>query len=299
MPELPDRTVVAYRLGSAIARGMPSGVAGFASRAIGVGAAGAMRDRRTMVERNLRRVHGADYGGLALRRSVQQTFDSYTRYWVESFRLPGISAAQLDAGMSFEGWGHIDAAIERGLGPIMVIPHLGGWEWGAFWMALVQRVGVSAVVEPLEPPDLFEWFVKYRESLGMTVIPLGPGAGSEVVKAIKRSDVVCLLSDRDIDGKGVEVEFFGETTTLPAGPATLALRTGAPLLPSAVYFRGRGHHGVIKPPIPVERRGRLREDVTRITQVIARELELLIRAEPEQWHLMQPNWPSDHDLGRF
>jgi KDO2-lipid IV(A) lauroyltransferase len=264
---------------------------------MGAGAAGTMRERRVYVERNLKRVYGPDYGGLALRRSVQQTFDSYARYWVESFRLPGMSAAQLDDGMSFQGYEHIDAATDRGIGPIMVIPHLGGWEWGAFWMARVQGEGVSAVVEPLEPPELFEWFSAFRESLGMTVIPLGHGAGQAVVKAIRRADVVCLLSDRDIDGKGVEVEFFGETTTLPSGPATLALRTGAPLLPAAVYFRGRGHHGVIRAPIPVERRGRLREDVTRITQLMARELEVLIRAEPEQWHLMQPNWPSDRDIG--
>jgi KDO2-lipid IV(A) lauroyltransferase len=293
MPDRPDRTLAAYRVGSAVARGLPSGLATLASRAAGVGAAGAMRDRRAIVERNLRRVYGPDYGGLALRRSVQQTFDSYARYWVESFRLPGMADAQLDDGMSYEGFEHIDAAIARGIGPILALPHLGGWEWAAFWLVRVQRRSVAAVVEPLDPPELFDWFADFRESLGMHVIPLGPGAGTEVVRAIKRADVVCLLSDRDIEGNGVEVEFFGETTTLPAGPATLALRTGAPILPTAVYYRGRGHHGVIRAPLPVERRGRLRDDVARVTQLLARELEVLIRAEPEQWHLMQPNWPSD------
>ena len=105
---------------------------------------------------------------------------------------------------------------------------------------------------------------------------------------------MCLLCDRDIEGDGVEVEFFGERTTLPGGPATLALRTGATLLPVAVYFRpGRDHLGVVRPPVPVEREGRLRDDIARITQVLARELEALIRAAPEQWHLLQPNWPSD------
>ena len=83
---------------------------------------------------------------------------------------------------------------------------------------------------------------------------------------------------------------------MPSGPATLALRTGAPLLPAAVYFRGRrGHLGVVRPPVDVERGGRFREDVTRVTQALADELEALIRHAPEQWHLMQPNWPSDRD----
>ena len=80
----------------------------------------------------------------------------------------------------------------------------------------------------------------------MRIVSLGPSAGREVMAALKRNDVVCLLCDRDIQRTGVEVEFFGETTTMPAGPATLALRTGAPILPTAVYFTDRidGHLGV-------------------------------------------------------
>jgi len=115
------------------------------------------------------------------------------------------------------------------------------------------------------------------------------------LQALKRNEIVCLLSDRNIGPGGVEVEFFGERTKLPAGPATLALRTGAPLLPVAVYFTGErnGHLGLVRPPVPVERRGSLREDVVRVTQALAAELEHVIRRAPEQWHLFQPNWPSD------
>ena len=114
---------------------------------------------------------------------------------------------------------------------------------------------ITVVVEPLEPPELFDWFVSFRESLGMTVVPVGPAAAAAVLRALRANEVVCLLCDRDIQGGGVEVEFFGERTTLPGGPATLALRTGAPILPTAVYFAaGRdGHHGVIRPPIAAQR----------------------------------------------
>ena len=158
---------------------------------------------------------------------------------------------------------------------------------------------MTAVAEALEPPELFTWFTDLRQSLGMNVVPLGPGAGPAVMRAIKDQDVVCLLCDRFLDGAAVEVEFFGERTKLPAGPATLALRTGAPLLPTAVYFRGDSHHGVVQPPIPATREGSLRADVQRVTQLLANELERLIRLAPEQWHLLQPNWPSDYEaLGR-
>ena len=98
-------------------------------------------------------------------------------------------------------------------------------------------------------------------------------------------------------GDGVAVDFFGEGTTMPGGPATLALRTGAPLIPAGVYFRPRGgHSAIIGPPLVVEREGRLRDDVARITQELTRRFEELIRMAPEQWHLMQPNWPSDARL---
>ena len=112
---------------------------------------------------------------------------------------------------------------------------------------------MSAVVERLEPEDLFEWFVDYREALGLEVIPLGDDVASRVAKSLKNCRVLCLLSDRDIEGTGVEVEFFGERTTLPAGPATLAFRIGAPILPAAIYFRGEGVHTEVRAPLVVER----------------------------------------------
>ncbi len=178
---------------------------------------------------------------------------------------------------------------------IVALPHLGGWEWGGAWMAR-RGTRLLAVVEDIEPPELLEWFAVQRAAMGIDVVTLGPDVSTTVARALRDNRIVCLLADRDITHDGVEVEFFGERTTLPGGPATLALRTGATLLPAAVYFRpGRKHLGVVRPPLAVEREGRLREDIARITQVLALELEALIRAAPEQWHLLQPNWPSDRE----
>jgi len=250
--------------------------------------------RRLLVSRHLQRADPS-LRGLALRRAVQRTFESYAAYWLEAFRLPSVTPEELDAGMTYEGYEHLERSLHRGRGTILVLPHLGCWEWTGFWFTRVVGVPITAVVERLEPPDLFDWFVDFRTRLGMHIVPLGPDAGREVIKALKRNDLVCLLSDRDIDGSGVEVEFFGERTTLPAGPATLALRTGADLVPGAMFQRPHGgHHGHVRPPLVVERRGTLREDVARITQDVAHALEDLIRIDPTQWHLMSPNWPSDH-----
>jgi KDO2-lipid IV(A) lauroyltransferase len=296
---LPARTpYYAYRAGATIARFVPDAIGAPVARSVAQLAPAVMASRRAQVERNLRRVHGADYGGAALRHDVAATFDSYGRYFFELFRLPSYSKAWIDTHFVCHGIDQVRAAIDDGRGAILALPHLGNWDFAGAWLA-GQGFTVTVVAEPLEPRELYEWFVSTRARLGMRVIPLSPTAGTEVLRALRANEVVCLLSDRDIQGGGIEVDFFGERTTLPGGPATLSLRTGAPVVPTAVYFAaGReGHHAVIRPPVPVERHGSLRDDVQRITQLLATELELLIRAAPEQWHLFQPNWPSDPGYG--
>jgi phosphatidylinositol dimannoside acyltransferase len=289
----PDPVTAAYQLGSTVARSLPRPWVLPASDAAGTIAAQLMRGRRSLIAKNLQRARPG-LTGAELDRAVDHAFDSYARYWVESFRLPTLTADEIDITFSLQGYGHIVDAREAGTGAIIALPHLGGWEWAAFWLTEVEHIPVTAVVEAIDPPELFEWFVAYRRSLGMNVVPLGPRAGAETIRALRDRHVLCLLSDRDIGGQGVEVEFFGEVTTLPPGPATLAFRTGSPILPTAIYFDGDGHRARVDPPLPVERRGSLRDDVARVTQDLAWALEDLIREAPEQWHLMQPNWPSDH-----
>lgn len=253
------------------------------------------RDQRAMVSRHMRRVLGPEASDAEVGKAVDGAFESYAAYWLESLRLPTLSPEAVTAGLETEGYTtYVRDGLAAGKGVILALPHLGGWEWAGRWLA-DRGYRITAVVEALQPPELFEWFAELRSSLGMTVVPLGPSAGASVARALQANEIVCLLSDRDIGGGGVPVTFFGETTTIPAGPAMLSMRTGAALLPTAVYFtdeRDR-HMGVVRPPITVERAGRFRDDVARLTQALAGELEILIRRAPEQWHMFQPNWPSD------
>jgi KDO2-lipid IV(A) lauroyltransferase len=285
--------VHAFRFASVAARVVPHAVSVPIVRAVGRLAGHLDGDRRRLVERNLKRVRGPELTGRRLRRSVNTVFASYADYYLQSFRLPSMTLEQIEAGFSEEGYERIAEGLEEGNGVIMAMPHLGSWEWAAYWLTLHHGVPVGCVVEALEPPELFDWYRRFRASLGMKVIGLGPGAGTETMAMLRENRAVCLPSDRYVGGAGVEVEFFGEVTTLPAGPATLALRTGAVLLPIAIYDHSGGCHGVVRPPVVARREGRLRDDVARVTRVLAAELEVLIAAEPEQWHLLQPNWPSD------
>ena len=243
------------------------------------------RDRH-FVALHQSRARGVRLEGTARDVAVREAFVSYARYWMESLRLPRMTAEEVDAGFTIEGLEHIRAALDAGTGAILGLPHVGGWEVGGSWFVR-QGFPLTVVVEALKPPELFKWFADLRRSQGFKVIPLTKSAGVSVVRALRANEIVALVSDRDIAGGGVEVEFFGERTTLPAGPAALAGRFGVPLLPTAVYFKGAGHHAVVRPPLA------LTGDATTDTQALARELEELIRAAPEQWHLFQPNWPSD------
>ncbi len=294
--------VAAYKAGSFLARTVPDGVATSVARAGGFAAGLMAGDAGTIVGRNLERVYGRALSDIEKKRKIAETFEWYGRYYVESFRLPDVSVDELDRGFSYDGVASIEANCGPGKsGAILALPHLGPWEWAAFWLARVIKVKVTAIVEPLLPPELFEWFVGLRESLGMEIHPLGPDAGKQIIDALGRGHLVCLLCDRDLQGNGVPVEFFGEKTTLPGGPATIALRTGVPLMPAAVPWRDHARHGWCRPPLKIERTkgARLREDIQRVTQMIADEFEIMIRETPEQWHLLNPNGPSDYEaLGR-
>ena len=294
MSILPARTpYLAYRAGAGIARLIPPAIGEPAARGIAQLAPAVMAARRAQVERNLRRIHGPQYGGAALRRDVAATFDSYGRYFYELFRLSTLTPEWINEHFHCTGIEHVWAGVNAGKGAVLALPHLGNWDFAGAWLAL-QGFTVAVVAEPVEPPELFEWFVETRARLGMRVIPLGPTAGTDVLRAVRANEVVCLLADRDLTGDGMDVEFFGERTTLPGGPAMTALRGGAPLLPVGCYFMAHGDSRAdIRPPLAADRHGRLRDDLARVTQDLAHRFEDLIRVEPTHWHLLQPNWPSD------
>ncbi|HVR34080.1 MAG TPA: phosphatidylinositol mannoside acyltransferase [Acidimicrobiia bacterium] len=252
--------------------------------------------RRQMVERHARRLGIPD---AALKAHIGDVFAAYGRYWAEALWIRPRRKPFVDARTTDEGLHHLDAARQAGGGAIVALPHMGNWEYAA---TVGTRLGleVVAVAENLRNQRIRNWFLEMRDAMDIGIV-LATG-GSHVIreleKVLARNGVVALLCDRDIKGKGVLVEFFGERTTMPAGPASLAIRTGAPLMAAATYFDGDGHHVVIRPPIAIPDGGERGGRIQAATQVLAREIEDLIRAAPDQWHLLQPNWPSDREADR-
>jgi KDO2-lipid IV(A) lauroyltransferase len=254
------------------------------------------RDRREALTDNLAHVLGPAAGPRELRRAVRQGFSSYGRYWIEAFRLEDLTAAGIRERLRIEGREHIDNALAGGRGAIFASPHIGNWDAGGAWLAAV-GYPATAVVERLQPVELYERFAVYRRALGMELLPLDDGSETlrGVVRALRANRLACLVCDRDLTGGGLEVRLFGARVVMPGGPASIALRTGAPLLPCSVYHDRRPGHwlAVVHPPLLPERSGDTRKDTLALTQRLADEFETLIAAAPTQWHVLSRYFVED------
>jgi KDO2-lipid IV(A) lauroyltransferase len=215
-------------------------------------------------------------------------FASYGRYWAETLWVRPSRVAEIDSQVEIVGLEHMTNNRHTGL--ILVLPHVGNWEAAAV-AGPRSGVEIAAVAERLPNPRLTAWFVRMRAAFGLTIIPHGRGSSRAIEEAIKRKAAVALLADRDLTGRGVEVEFFGERTTLPGGPANLATRTGVPVVIAGTYFTPKGYRVVLE-EVSMEGASTAEGKTRRIAQA----MEEVIRKAPEQWHLLQPNWPSDREM---
>jgi lauroyl/myristoyl acyltransferase len=246
--------------------------------------------RRT-VARNLRRVLGPRATPETLAAATRESFRSYGRYWYEAFRLRVIPEHEFLARFTVEGQEHLHQAMAGGRGVIVAIPHMGNWDAAGKWVHLI-GYPITAVAELLRPPELFELFQKVRRTLGLRIVPLydDRDVGRQLVKLLGENEVIALVADRDLKGRGVRVEMFGAERRMPAGPALLSLLTGSPLLPAAPYDRDDGWTILFQPPLSIDPSGDMRADVVELTRRLAAKFERSIEAAPTQWHMFQPAW---------
>jgi KDO2-lipid IV(A) lauroyltransferase len=278
-------TLWAYVAGWALVKALPERLA---RRLFDAGADLAYRRQGKGVRRleaNLRRIlpPGAD-----LAATTRAGVRSYARYWLEAFRLPILGRERILAGVTCD-----DAdRLHNAKGVVAVLPHMGNWDVAGAWASLA-GAKFTTVAERLRPEGLFDRFVAFRESLGMEVIPLTGGDANPfdlLADRLRAGGLVCLLGDRDLTARGVEVTFFGETAKFPAGPAALAVRTGAALTPATLWFEGDGWHVRMHPPIEVPPGP---DRIARMTQAVADVFEQGIREHPEDWHMLQRLWLAD------
>jgi KDO2-lipid IV(A) lauroyltransferase len=288
----------AYAAGWAVLKGLPE-------RAVrrqfdGIADAVWLRHGRGVqrLQSNLRRVVGEELSDRELRALTRAGVRSYVRYWREVFQLPGIPLDQLVRRMHVVDEDRLRAAVAAGGGVILALPHMGNWDHAGAWLAGT-GVPFTTVAERLRPEALFDRFVAFRESIGMEVIPLTGGQRPPydvLAERLRAGGVLCLLADRDLTAAGVEVDFFGATARMPAGPAALALDTGAALLPTTLSYPSRDRwqgwiHEQVQPPAA----GSRAEQIQVMTQGVAAAFETAIARDPADWHMLQRVWVDDLD----
>ena len=224
---------------------------------------------------------------------VIEAMRSYMRYWCDTFRLPDWNKERIIKTTSVTNEHLLTDAIAAGTGVIVAVPHAGNWDHaGAYFCA--KGIRLVTVAERLKPEKLFLKFLAYRQAMGMEVLPLDGRVLSTLEERLNEGALVALVSDRDLSRSGIEVDFFGGTARMPAGPALLALRTNAPLITAFVSYTESGVHIEFRNVI-LPSSGDESSKVKEIVQMTAQQFEDGIGRYPQDWHMLQRIW-TDGDF---
>lgn len=242
--------------------------------------------RRRIIDGNLARTAAAR--SVRDRRQLcRATFMALGRSTVDFLRLPLMSAEDLMRLVVFEGKAHLDEALAGGRGAIIVSGHIGAWELSGPLVA-AHGYRISGYVEDAAVDrTVLEAYDHYRGVTGLSLIRLTDGARAGAA-VLKRGEVLGLLADRVIEGRGLRTPFTGGRREIPMGPAMLARWTGAPILFGTLLPTPGSPHAyrATLEPLGVGSH----DDDAKVTSVIAARLAQSVAAHPEQWFVFQPNW---------
>ncbi|HSF99143.1 MAG TPA: phosphatidylinositol mannoside acyltransferase [Ornithinibacter sp.] len=294
-------TLAGHQLGWRAVRRMPERAAyalfdRVADAAVARGNAARMRANYARVRPDL------DEAGLdAL---VRDGMRRYLRYYCEAFRLQDLGVDDLAARVRVEGDAAVREVIDAGGSVVAFLGHLGNWDLAGAW-ATAHLGPVTTVAERLKPEEVFEEFLAFRESLGMTIIPLTGGVNPfpALREASRRPGIIPLLADRDLTDRGVEVDLCGHRARMAPGPAALALAERRPLHPVSIRHERRGTAwGIVitfHPAVEVPASGTTRERATAMTQACADVLGAVIAEHTSDWHMLQRVFLDDLDPSRL
>ena len=249
------------------------------------------RDGRSVqrLRANLARVR-PDLDGPALDRLTHDAVRSYLRYWAESFRLPSWPTDDLVRRARIVNEGTLRDAHAEGNGVVIPLPHMANWDWAGAW-ACATGMPLTTVAERLKPERLYDEFVDYRASLGMEILPAGdPATFGTLVERVRAGRLVPLLADRDLSRSGLEVELCGRPARMPRGPAELARRTGAPLVPATLHYEGPELVITFHDRVPV---GEGEAGTRAAMQAVADTFSEALREHAVDWHMMQRVFVED------
>ena len=217
---------------------------------------------------------------------------SYLRYWCDTFRFPAWSKERLLSTTVCENESFLRDPIAEKRGCIVALPHAGNWDHaGAYFCAT--GIPLTTVAEHLKPEKLFRKFLEYRTAIGMEVLDLDSRSIAVLSQRLRSGKLVALVADRDLSKNGIPVNFFGTGGQMPAGPALLAIQTGADLITAFVKYEEVGIRIIFGEAIAVPATGSVQEKAAVMTQVIADRFAEQLAIHTVDWHMLQRIWRDD------
>ena len=282
-----------YATGWAAVQRMPESVAQALFRQVADAAYRRNGARVQQLHRNLRHVVG-EVPADELEQLTRDGMRSYLRYWCEAFRLPTWTSQELSDRMVVHDRQLLDDAVAAGRGVVVAMGHMGNWDHLGAW-AVAQGIPATSVAERLKPERLFQRFVAYRESLGLEILPLHGDTDltANLLNRLRQGRLVALVADRDLSNTAIDVKLLGRPARMPGGPAALALRAGAVLLPATSWYDETHTHLQLHPPLGATPGLRFRDAVPELTQQFADIIGTTITEHPADWHMLQRIWLDD------
>lgn len=250
------------------------------------------RQRRN-VNDNIRHVLGDQTGHRRVRQTSRAVFRNWAKNYVDFLMLPHLNMEKVSHNLTINGWPHFEEALSQKKGVILASAHLGSFDLAPQFFQK-HSIRMNAMVELLQPESLFRYISSLRESHGVTLIPANTDGVSKCLQVLAQGEVIGIVCDRDIQGKSLKMKFFGEETTFPVGPITLALRSGAIILPTFCVRGAKGKTELhIEPPLTLNAGNRHQTARPNLEKLIA-VMEQYISRYPEQWVVLEPIWPKNH-----
>ncbi len=287
------------RSGCALAKWTPQGVRREVGSVVGALSYAGWREKRLVTQRNMAQVSGLPVDHPRVRHLALTSWYNYGRYAADFLYFPHIDGAQLerealDLTQGTSSWlNYAGAAFKPGRGAILISGHFGNWDYAG--AILTRHFPLSAVAETFSDERLNTLLQNQRIQKGVGILPM-EGSARRILRVLQQNQFVAIVADRPVSAdEGVPITFFGRKTYVPAGPATLALKTGAAIMPGFAWYgsHNRFYLRGFPPIFPEEVKGKSKEDgVAFLTQRMYDAVEEMVREWPTQWYMFRPFWPE-------
>ncbi|MBN2185486.1 MAG: lysophospholipid acyltransferase family protein [Candidatus Krumholzibacteriota bacterium] len=258
---------------------------------LGIIAFDLVRIRRKVSLENLQKAFGGLYSPKQRRQIARRSYMNFAKSMVEFASLKKPEKKRLVKLVRLTGRSNVDEVIERGQGVVIVTGHFGSWEFlGA--AAVAYGFDVDFLVGEQANRSVDDLMNDLRRRAGIGIIPRGVAARG-IFKSLKKKRLVALLSDQDARRHGIFVDFFGIPASTYPGAAQFAYRSGCPIIFCYIVRQDdESHETVFLPPIEVNQKADVDEEVMRLTEAHVRALEECVRKHPEQYFWAHKRWKT-------